>query len=156
MTHPSIYVRDSATHGMGVFTRARIEAGERILACGGKRVKAADVPPDARAIQVDVDEYLVEIPGEPVFDDYFNHSCEPNVGFVDGTPTAYALRAIEPGEELTFDYSTAMNEPGWELPCRCGTKSCRGVIRSHCDLAEADQLRLSGISLAYLRTAPTR
>ncbi|HZZ43123.1 MAG TPA: hypothetical protein VFE58_09305, partial [Tepidisphaeraceae bacterium] len=40
-----------------------------------------------------------------------------------------AIRDIEEGEELYFDYSTTMDEDDFEMVCRCGTKGCRGVVR---------------------------
>lgn len=57
---------------------------------------------------------------------YFNHSCEPNLGFnTDGE--FVALRDIEPGEELTYDYGMIEAEP-FSMECRCGAKSCRKHI----------------------------
>ena len=33
--------------------------------------------------------------------------------------------------EITWDYSTTMDEPGWELECRCGNQNgCRKQITS--------------------------
>ena len=84
-------------------------------------------------------------------DNYLNHSCEPNLGFVDGTLVHIALRDIEEGEELLWDYSTSMNEPGWSLPCYCGSSQCRGRIQSYCDLPDAWREKLRPIALAYLR-----
>ena len=52
-----------------------------------------------------------------------NHSCDPNLG-IRGRGTLFALRSIRVGEELTFDYSTTMDEL---FLCRCGAKNCRGV-----------------------------
>jgi D-alanine-D-alanine ligase-like ATP-grasp enzyme len=56
-----------------------------------------------------------------------NHSCDPNCRF-DGLDVV-ALRQIAPGEELTLDYATFMNEDGEEFECHCGTAACRGVVR---------------------------
>ncbi len=58
-----------------------------------------------------------------------NHSCEPNSEAVQDGKRIFlqALRDIDVGEEITFDY-------GFELdcfedhPCRCGTESCVGYI----------------------------
>ena len=55
---------------------------------------------------------------------------DPNAGFAAGEPVLYALRDIRAGEEVCFDYSTAMSEAGWELECRCGAAGCRGVVRA--------------------------
>ena len=73
------------------------------------------------------------------------------MGFTDGSPTLYALRDIAPDEELFWDYRTSINEPGWAVPCTCGTSLCRGRIQSYCDLPESERARLRPIVLAYLR-----
>ena len=46
---------------------------------------------------------------EPEDADLINHSCSPNAGFR-GQIFLVALRAIEPGEELTFDYAMVVSE----------------------------------------------
>lgn len=56
------------------------------------------------------------------------HSCEPNccVSFPDRA--LVAVRAIEPGEPITYDYETTeswFSHPFW---CRCGARRCRGRI----------------------------
>lgn len=60
---------------------------------------------------------------------YVNHSCMPNCAarFVGKRIYYYySKRAIKKGEELTIDYNF-----DWcadPLPCRCGTKLCRGTV----------------------------
>jgi hypothetical protein len=144
----------SRVNSIGVFTSGPVEAGRPVLVCGGRRVHRDEVPDGLRSMQVTTDEYLVEDPDHPSIDDFLNHSCEPNLGFTSGTLVLYALRPIAAGEELTFDYSTSMCEPGWSFPCRCGAPTCRGVVRSFCDLDEGERSRLLPIALAYLRPAP--
>jgi hypothetical protein len=58
-----------------------------------------------------------------------NHSCEPNIGF-SASDGWMALRSIQTGEELFMDFSLTGLSNGFEMSCRCGTASCRGVIRS--------------------------
>lgn len=40
----------------------------------------------------------------------------------------FALRDIEPYEELTYDYNFALYNPAEGQPCKCGSSNCRGVI----------------------------
>lgn len=64
---------------------------------------------------------------------WINHSCDPNtevdVRYDPATNTGVAwwiaLRDIEPGEELTYDYAF---DPAVAEPCFCGSRKCRGVI----------------------------
>lgn len=56
---------------------------------------------------------------------YLNHSCDPNAAVDVETRTLVALRDLQPGEEITFDYDTtewAMAEP---FVCGCGSAGCR-------------------------------
>lgn len=59
---------------------------------------------------------------------YVNHSCDPNAGVRDCTELV-ALKPVEAGSEVTFDYSTSMAEDGWEMDCACGSAICRGRVR---------------------------
>ena len=59
---------------------------------------------------------------------FLNHSCSPTAG-VRGV-TIISMRDIKEGEEITVDYSTIEGDPRWEMPCSCGEKNCRKIIRS--------------------------
>lgn len=55
-----------------------------------------------------------------------NHSCAPNTCY-DGL-NVQATRDIMPGEELTLDYATFLDEHMEPFTCRCGQPNCRGLI----------------------------
>jgi SET domain-containing protein len=59
---------------------------------------------------------------------YINHSCEPNayVRTLYGHVLFFALRDIQPGEEITVDYEQTLHPDSKR--CFCGAKSCRGRI----------------------------
>ena len=69
---------------------------------------------------------------------FVNHSCEPNCEMqkwsVHGLPrmALFALRDINAGEELTYDYNFALFNPSEGQECRCGSDACRGVIGQYC------------------------
>ena len=56
-----------------------------------------------------------------------NHSCNPNTVY--RGLNVYAIRPIAPGEELTLDYATMMDENLEPFACQCGEPGCRGIIR---------------------------
>lgn len=58
-----------------------------------------------------------------------NHNCEPNAGRL-GPFTFVAMRNIQPGDEITTDYSILEVNPRWQLRCNCGSKHCRGTVGS--------------------------
>ena len=111
-----VYIKSSLQHGRGVFARDQIRAGEPILTFSGPLLNRAEVREEDYHLQIGADLYL-GASGEA--DDYVNHSCEPNAGFRDGL-VLVARHDIGPEEEITWDYSTAIDERGAHL-CTCLT-----------------------------------
>jgi len=143
-----VYIKSSLQHGRGVFAREPIHAGEPIITFAGPLLKSGEIREDDYHLQVGADLYL-GASGEA--DDYVNHSCNPNAGFREGL-VLVARRAIGPAEEITWDYSTAIDEedfPGFA--CCCGAAACRGAVRSFRHLDPDTQERLRAWLLPYLR-----
>ncbi|HMJ47898.1 MAG TPA: SET domain-containing protein-lysine N-methyltransferase [Ferruginibacter sp.] len=55
-----------------------------------------------------------------------NHSCKPNTAYTG--LNVIATKNIHPGEELTLDYSTFLDENMQSFACRCGSDNCRRII----------------------------
>ena len=113
--------------GRGVFARQSFRPGQSILTVTGPILDHAEVlalgVDRAFALRVGPDQYLDTMPPGR----YANHSCDPNAGLVNDR-VLIALRPIEVGEEIRFDYSTAMSGDHWTMECRCGQPTCRRVI----------------------------
>ena len=114
--------------GQGVFAVEVVEPGEVVAVWGGRIVTediAAALPPQLRryVVQVEDDQYLAPLeridPAELI-----NHCCLPNCG-LRGQITLVALRRIQPGEEITFDYAATDSSPFLEFDCACVKKPCR-------------------------------
>lgn len=56
-----------------------------------------------------------------------NHSCDPNCVY-DGL-NVITTRDISPGEELTLNYATFLDEMSEPFKCRCGSLRCCDVVR---------------------------
>ena len=143
-----VYIKSSPQHGKGVFAALPIEQGEEVLTFTGPLLSRAELNPRDYHLQIGESSYLGPS-GEA--DDYVNHSCAPNTGFNDGL-SLMTLRAIAEHEEITWDYSTAIDEedfPGF--PCRCGAPECRNTVRSFRHLDGKDQQRLAACLLPYLK-----
>jgi hypothetical protein len=89
---------------------------------------------------------------EEIMDRFFwrfmNHSCEPNA--VIRGREVFALRAIDPREEITFDYNTteyALAEP---FDCRCGSDRCAGLVQGFGSMPRAEQERLRPLLAEHL------
>jgi SET domain-containing protein len=143
-----VYIKSSPQHGQGVFAALPIKKGEEVLAFTGPLLTRAEL--NERDYHLQIDEGLYLGPSGEA-DDYANHSCAPNTGFNDGL-SLVALRDIAPHEEITWDYSTAIDEedfPGF--PCRCGALECRNTVRSFRHLDIRDQQQLAAHLLPYLK-----
>jgi uncharacterized protein len=143
-TQPLIEVRDSPLHGLGVFALERIAAGARIIEYLGERVSHAEA--DRRYQHKDRHDnhtFLFIVDARIVIDAgvggnearFVNHACQPNCESVIERRRVFidAIRAIEPGEELTYDYQIqreADDPPDIDsiFACRCGFGGCRGTL----------------------------
>lgn len=143
-----VSTKSSPQHGRGVFADAPIRAGETILIFSGPLLHVSAIRPDDYHLQIAEDYYLGASGKE---DDYVNHSCAPNGGFREGLELV-ALRDIAVGEEVTWDYSTAIDEAEFTgFPCNCGAAQCRRVVQSFRFLGASDQARLRPWLMPYLR-----
>jgi hypothetical protein len=55
-----------------------------------------------------------------------NHCCQPNTAY-DGL-NVIALKQIGPGEELTLDYTSFLDENMEPFQCSCSAPNCRGLV----------------------------
>jgi SET domain-containing protein len=131
----ALRVGDAGVRGKGVYADRRIDPGELVWDYAGDEKWITEIPSRLwrYCFQVDYDRYVVPEEGSAGW--FLNHSCEPNCVIM-GRTKIVALRRIEPGEEITFDYSTNVGWEGFSMECKCGKKSCRKVVRSYGFLSE--------------------
>ncbi len=113
--------------GKGIFSKDSISLGESILTFEGTLAQFDDVlakgEKSMNAMQIGRGIYIdLGAPGVLV-----NHSCEPNA-YVTSALTLVAVRQIEVGEEIFYDYSTVMCEKYETMKCECRCASCRNII----------------------------
>jgi len=139
-----IEVRRSAIHGRGIRATRRIQPGMRVIEYVGERISAAEA--GARYDDDAMDghhTFLFEVDEDTFIDAgrrgnearFINHSCDPNCAsyLQDGRVYIETIRNVQPGVELTYDYSYTRDgrrAAGWaELyRCRCGAANCRGTM----------------------------
>lgn len=82
---------------------------------------------------------------------YLNHSCEPNCG-ISGVNVLVAMRDINTGEEMTWDYEMTEDISGelWRMKCECGRPSCRQEIGCFGDNKELLAKKYRGYISAWL------
>ena len=142
-THPPIEIRPSPIAGLGAFATRHIQKDARVIEYVGERITPAEA--DTRYTDAPSPHHpvlLFTVDARTVIDAgakgnnarFINHSCEPNCEAVTERRRIwiYALRDIEPGEELTYDYNlTGDDDFDAQAPdyaCLCGTPSCRGTM----------------------------
>jgi uncharacterized protein len=112
---PLVEVRESSLHGLGVFAMQRIPKGTRVIEYLGERVSHAEA--DRRYDDKDAEDnhtFLFIVDARTVIDAgiegnearFINHSCSPNCESVIESRRVFieTVRAINPGEELCYDY----------------------------------------------------
>jgi hypothetical protein len=130
---PKVEKRTSPIEGRGLYAVFAIRKGEIVVVKGGyilTKAERDEIGKELGPSEIQVSEKLFIGPSTIAEREggmmHINHSCEPNLG-LQGQIVYVALRDINPGEELTFDYAMTDDEP-YEMKCRCGAKSCRGTI----------------------------
>ena len=137
---PGLRVANSPIHGYGLVTTRAFRRGEFLIQGDGVLYRDHEEFDDTYALVMSCDEVDdAGKEGPSLFWDlvdqtrWINHSCAPN-SEVDCQWDAenevihaswYALRDIEAGEELCYDYAFAADVAE---PCACGVETCRGLI----------------------------
>jgi len=82
--------------------------------------------PNYLTIQVGLREHIYL---SPVFLQYINHSCSPNVLFNTTTMALECVSSIHQGDELRFFYPATEWDMAQSFKCNCGSPNCLGLIR---------------------------
>src|SRR6202795_1982211 len=118
--------------GLGLFATKPIKRGVYIATYRGRRISTEEADRrEARGAK-----YMFElntrwtIDGSPRWNRarYINHSCRPNAKPVGrgGGIVIVALRGIEPGEEITYDYGPEYLDYFFKSNCRCAACPAKG------------------------------
>ena len=128
-----VRVGRSPIDGKGVFAAQLIKKGTRIIKYTGEKI----APQEAAERIARGNLYIFFFDAHSDIDGntptnrarYINHSCDPNChsDIIAGHIWIIALRDIQKGEELTYDYGYELEEYE-QRPCRCGAEKCCGYI----------------------------
>jgi len=147
----TLILRQSRIHSFGCYTTRRIPKGTLIVEYVGERLtceQADDLYDDFE------NTYLFGLDGGKRIIDGFgvaafvNHSCQPNceTDQIRGKMWVIALRDIEAGEELTYDYNLYDGED--DAPCLCRMARCRGSLYSRSHLRKLAKKRAKAAAAA--------
>ena len=139
-----LIVRDSKIHSKGCYTTEPIADGTFIVEYTGERITKPDADEryenreDTYLFGLDDGTYVLDGDGIAAF---INHSCDPNCESdeIDGHVWIYAIRDIQAGEELTYDY--CLYDGDDPSPCACGARNCRGTLYSEEEVERKEKER---------------
>ena len=129
----AVDVKPSCIDGQGAFAAEPIPARRKI---GEIRGEAVSVREARRRAKGAARIMIVELSDKRAIDAshstdplrFTNHSCRPNavLRIRQGRVEFYAMRDVDPGEELTVNYGETHHEG--TLRCRCGAAGCIGML----------------------------
>ncbi len=143
MDSPKVKIQTTKRYGRGVFANAKIRKGEAIAAFDGPIYDD-----DFDAWTDDIMNHAIQI-GPAVWRDsagiarLVNHSCNPNCGIRKRTRIV-AMRTIEKGEEITWDYEMTEMNDWWRMKCQCGAPECRKKIGDYRNMPKKVRLKYKG------------
>lgn len=121
--------------GKGLVAKEKISKGEIVSISGGLIFKKEDHKTELDDKGIGDYCYYIEEnflicpinPEDPSDDWRMNHCCEPNCG-VRGQIVFVALKEIQVGEELTFDYAMTETNPDYSIHLNCNKTTCRKIF----------------------------
>ena len=137
-------VRESGVHGKGVYAIRPIEAGTTVLEYKGEIISWQEAldrhphdpeqPNHTFYFHLD-DGHVIDGKYKGNSAKWINHSCAPNLEAEQDGDRVFlkALRDIDVGEELFFDYGLIIDarmtaKLKKEYACWCGSAQCRGTM----------------------------
>jgi SET domain-containing protein len=125
-------IRESKIHRRGVYAEEPIPPRRKVIEYTGERINRRETKrrgdgPITYLFTLD-DYWTLDGAFGGSGAEIINHSCDPNLRAMTlkGHILYISKRAIRRGEELTIDYRFDKNVE--RVACRCGAKTCRGVI----------------------------
>lgn len=130
---PGLTVRESKIDGKGCFATVPFRRRQKIAEYAGEKISRREI---ARRLRGKRRIHICGLNSYWAIDgsvggngtQYINHSCRPNayLAIIHDHILFFALRDIEPGEEITIDYEISYHDD--RERCRCGAPGCRGTI----------------------------
>lgn len=129
---PGLAIGESPINGKGCFATRPFPRKRKIAEYVGERISGAEANRRAhrrilRICGID-DKWSLDGSRGGNGTHYINHSCSPNAFMktLYGHILFFALKDIEPGEEITIDYEDTLHPDSKR--CSCGARQCRGTL----------------------------
>ena len=140
-----IQIRKSGIHGKGVFALQPIAAGALVIEYKGETIGWPEAlrrhphdpsdPNHTFFFSLNDGSHVIDGKVGGNASRWINHACAPNceADEIGGRVFIKALRDLQPGEELFYDYGLVIDERHTaklkkEYECRCGNAACRRTM----------------------------
>lgn len=149
MDNKKVAVRRTKKYGRGVYASKNIKKGEVIASFDGQ-ILDDDFEPWTE----DLYNHAIQFDKAMWRDSkgiarLVNHSCDPNCG-IKRLFDIVAMRNIETGEQITWDYEMTEKNPHWRMRCKCGSDLCRKVIGNYKNMPRRTRAKYKGYISAWL------
>mmetsp|Transcript_1975 Transcript_1975/g.3592 ORF Transcript_1975/g.3592 Transcript_1975/m.3592 type:complete len:1815 (-) Transcript_1975:2526-7970(-) len=148
-----VQVVDAGVKGRGLVLMEDANCGDFIIEYTGIAIKRDYLDSMFRRYRTERMLYIMALDNDVYIDArkkgsvarYINHSCDPNCAVhrwkVRGINRAgiFALRDIQAGEELSFDYKWKRKRGRAPTKCYCGSSICRGTLEDMLDKSEEEE-----------------
>lgn len=146
---PKVRVRKTKKFGRAVFAIKHIRKGEVVAVFDGPILdEEFDDWTDELLI------YPIQFAKEKWRDSigiarWINHSCDPNCG-IKQLFKIVAMRAIAPGEQVTWDYEMSEKSTWMKMKCLCGSPLCRKRIGNYKNMPLVTRKKYAGFISKWL------
>ena len=129
---PGLEIKESSINGKGCYATKAFSGSRKIAEYAGERISNAEANrrADRKTLRICAINNRWSLDGSRGGNGthYINHSCVPNafMQILYDHILFFALRDINPGEEITIDYESTLHSD--DKRCICGAKGCRGTI----------------------------
>jgi len=147
----ALVIRRSQIHADGVYTTTPIKRRTTIAEYTGPRLvhAAADAiyEHSPRTYLFGLEDGVRVVDGDGIAA-FINHSCDPNCesDVIDEKVVIRALRNIDAGEELSYDYCLYDGDPDDLALCHCTAKNCRGSMYSEEEIEKRNKSKRKSAS----------
>ncbi|CAF3116574.1 unnamed protein product [Rotaria socialis] len=163
-----------ARYGIGIYTTKFIPKNDYMFTAyyipiHDKQLKVKEITDRGDIIEIDTSTHFLNAGNGTYLLDpcaaLINHSCDANANNIDEIigmkvtrrSSYYAVRDIQPNEEITINYLLAVYEAPPNLhpidPCECGSPKCFGSMRGFKNLPESAKQALLPYTLLHVRVA---
>ena len=127
--HRNVYLNETA-NGKGLFASQDFNSREPIFEMTGNFFSKDNLPEDKKYV-IQIGKNLWLGPSGD-FDDFINHSCNPNcyLEIAGNRAIVYSLYFIKKDSELVIDYSLGCTDTveDWNMSCNCKSYNCRKSV----------------------------